>query len=264
MFLDWRRMVWLPTKYLSLGQDSNHSLTICPGIFHSLASSREILFSKNCRTWPRTIGASRVEVSEMSTSWIALPTISSSAGRHGLGTTGQTRVASPRGSSVQPMGSRLVRDKWVALMQPTPWCGPRLSCACWAKPMNECNSDRVISSDSLHKMQNNIQKICRKWKIICKLCRNMLKNMQNMSKNRQNIEDTSQNMSNNMQNMQTIYRIYNEICRICNKICTIICRICNKIRKIICRILTGLNSALAYSTYICRICQKICKIIGRI
>ncbi len=38
-------------------------------------------------------------------SLIALPTIFASAGRHGLGTTGQTRVASPRGSSVLPKGS---------------------------------------------------------------------------------------------------------------------------------------------------------------
>jgi hypothetical protein len=38
-------MVFLPRnlQYLSLGQDSKPSLTICSGIFHSLASSREIL-----------------------------------------------------------------------------------------------------------------------------------------------------------------------------------------------------------------------------
>jgi hypothetical protein len=51
---------------------------------------------------------------------VALPTISSSAGRHGLETKGQTRVASPRGSSVQPMGSGPL---WVT--SELPWCGPR-------------------------------------------------------------------------------------------------------------------------------------------
>ena len=68
-------------------------------------------------------------------------------------------------------------------------CMP-VSCQ-WAKPMNECN--RVISSDSNHNMQNNIQKICRICKIICQICQRICKIF------------------------KIVHRIWQTICRICKQ-----------------------------------------------
>ena len=63
-------------------------------------------FEEDLKFSTKTIGPPSAKKSGMSTSWKALPTISSSAEKLGLGNTGQTRVALQQGSSVSPTGSR--------------------------------------------------------------------------------------------------------------------------------------------------------------
>ncbi len=126
MFLVWKRMAWIPRKYLWLVLVSMTSLTIFSGISHFLASSRVIHFLKSWRTWLRTIGASRAKSSgdehmleraanDLVVSWKVWirdhwPNKSGNALR--------TRIERP--SPGLPKGSRPLCVTKIEL----PWCGP--------------------------------------------------------------------------------------------------------------------------------------------